>query len=155
VAKASDSLGRTAFAMRAPGTATRVSESLSSSGGSSRNGAAALVPANNSSGSITTTTTASASRVLTPAIKPLVPAANRCHAAWQAAGGTGRQALLQVYDARLARFYSWSQTDCSVLLAVHLPTGALVCVRMWSHLCWSNGSQEQPGLRPWPMVHDC
>lgn len=54
-------------------------------------------------------------------IKPL--ALNRCFQAWQAASDGVKQLMLRCYDNQLARFYMWTQTAGSVLLALYLPTG--------------------------------
>jgi hypothetical protein len=48
---------------------------------------------------------------------------NKCWQAWQAASEEVKQSLAGCYDNRLAKFYMWTQTDCCVLLGVHLPTG--------------------------------
>ncbi|KAF8058898.1 jdp [Scenedesmus sp. PABB004] len=46
-----------------------------------------------------------------------------CWRAWATAAPAARDALRRTHDARLARFYCWTQTPAAVLLAVHLPTG--------------------------------
>lgn len=50
-------------------------------------------------------------------------AVQKCWKAWQDASEAVRQSMLGLYDNRLARFYMWAQTECSVILAVHMPTG--------------------------------
>jgi hypothetical protein len=50
-------------------------------------------------------------------------AVQKCWKAWREAPEAVRQSLLGAYDNRLARFYMWAQTECSVILAVHMPTG--------------------------------
>jgi len=49
--------------------------------------------------------------------------ANRCWVAWQNAPEEVKHAMLSHYDNRLARFYMWAQTECSILLALQMPTG--------------------------------
>jgi hypothetical protein len=49
--------------------------------------------------------------------------AHKCWQAWQGAPEAVRQSLLGLHDNRLSRFYMWAQTECSVLLALYLPTG--------------------------------
>ena len=52
--------------------------------------------------------------------------------------------LQEAYEPALARFYMWAQTDATVFLAVHIPTGAAmhrlthvdICVRAYSTLSW-------------------
>ena len=38
----------------------------------------------------------------------------------------------EAYEPTLARFYMWAQTDATVFLAVHIPTGA--AMRRLSHV---------------------
>jgi hypothetical protein len=52
---------------------------------------------------------------------------NKCWKAWQAAHPALLRQLQGQYNVQLARFYMWTQTAESLLLAVHMPTGESCC----------------------------
>lgn len=68
--------------------------------------------------------------------------------------------LQEAYEPALARFYMWAQTDATVFLAVHIPTGAAmhglshvdICVRAYSALFWLVRA-HCCGLRSNPLFH--